>query len=116
VTMNEDASTFEVPEYIHSRLQPAIHMDYPTREEEFRILRGKLASPTDDLIREVVDILQQSHARDEDLSVRDGLNIARYAHRLLKFFKKLGMREALDQSLQQIAGETRASLDGPKLV
>lgn len=116
VTMNEDASTFEVPEYIHSRLQPAIHMDFPTREEEYRILRGKLDGPSDDLISQVVELLQQSHAKDEDLSVRDGLNIARYAYRLVKFDADLDERRALDQSLQQITGENRASLDGPKLV
>jgi len=116
VTMNEDASTFEVPEYIYSRLQPAVHMDYPTREEEFRILRGKLDGPSDELIKEVVAVLQESHAKDEDMSVRDGLNIARYAHRLIKFYPKIGLRSALDQSILQIAGESRASLDGPKLV
>ena len=116
VTMNEDASTFEVPEYIHSRLQPAVHMDYPTREEEFRILRGKLAGPPDELIQHVVEVLQQSHVRDEDLSVRDGLNIARYAHRLLKFYDSMDVRKALEQSIVQITGESRVSLDGPKLV
>jgi hypothetical protein len=59
-------------------------MDFPTRDEEYRILRGKLDGPSDDLIRHVIDILQQSHSRDEDLSIRDGLNIARYAHRLIR--------------------------------
>src|SRR5208283_2009255 len=113
VTMNEDASTFEVPEYIYSRLQPAVHMDYPTREEEFRILRGKLDGPSDELIKEVVGVLQQSHAKDEDMSVRDGLNIARFAHRLIKFYPKIGLRKALDQSILQITGESRVSLDGP---
>ena len=92
--MNEDASTFEVPEYIHSGSQPAIHMDFPTRDEEFRILRGKLDGPSDELIQHVVDMLQQSHTRDEDLSVRDGLNIARYAYRLLKFNPKLERTES----------------------
>jgi MoxR-like ATPase len=90
VTMNEDASTFEVPEYIHSRLQPAIHMDFPTRDEEYRILRGKLAGPSDELLRQVVDLLQQSHAMDE--------------------------RRALDQSVMQVTGDGSGSLDGPKLV
>jgi len=116
VTMNEDASTFEVPEYIHSRLQPAIHMDFPTREEEFRILRGKLDGPSDQMLKQVVDLLQKSHARDEDLSIRDGLNIARYAHRLMKHQSKPDERKALDQSILQITGENRASFDGPKLV
>jgi MoxR-like ATPase len=116
VTMNEDASTFEVPEYIHSRLQPAIFMDFPTRDEEFRILRGKLDGPTDELIGHVVDMLQASHAQDEDLSVRDGLNIARYAHRLLKSDAELDERKALDQSFYQITGDERGTLDGPTLV
>ncbi len=107
---------FEIPEYIHSRLQPAIHMDFPSRSEEFRILRGKLDGPSDELIKQVVDILQHSHSRDEDLSIRDGLNIARFAHRLLKFVPKLDERNALDQSVLQITGESRVSLDGPRLV
>ena len=31
-TMNDDASTFELPEYIHSRLQPQIHIDFPENQ------------------------------------------------------------------------------------
>src|SRR5207245_10515144 len=34
-TMNDDASTFELPEYIHSRLQPQIWIDFPERDEEY---------------------------------------------------------------------------------
>ena len=41
VTMNEDASTFEVPEYIHSRLQPQIYIDFPEAEEELPDPQGK---------------------------------------------------------------------------
>ncbi len=33
-TMNDDASTFKFPEYIHSRLQPQIMIDFPEKEEE----------------------------------------------------------------------------------
>jgi hypothetical protein len=115
VTMNEDASTFEVPEYIHSRLQPSIHMDFPTRDEEYRILRGKLDGPSDTLIAAVVDILQDSHRRDQDLSVRDGLNIARYACRLIKHVPKLDERRAIDQAFLQVTGESRVLLNGPQL-
>jgi hypothetical protein len=91
-------------------------MDFPTREEEFRIIRGKLDSPPDELIKQVVDVLQESHSRDEDMSVRDGLNIARYAQRLLRFYPNMELRKALDQSVLQVTGESRAALDGPKLV
>ncbi len=116
VTMNEDASTFEVPEYIFSRLQPGIQMDYPTREEEYRILRTKLTAPPDDLLKAVVDLLQKSHSRDDELSIRDGLNIARYAHRLTKFNAGITQAQALIQSVSQIVGDTSVTFNGPSMV
>lgn len=42
-TMNDDSSTFDLPEYIHSRLQPQILIDFPERDEELAILREKSA-------------------------------------------------------------------------
>ena len=44
--MNDDASTFELPEYIHSRLQPQIFIDFPERDDE-RFLKTTKASFTD---------------------------------------------------------------------
>src|SRR5882672_6675895 len=38
-TMNDDASTFDLPEYIHSRLMPMIVIDFPEAEEELAILQ-----------------------------------------------------------------------------
>src|SRR5678809_630303 len=38
-TMNDDASTFDLPEYIHSRLQPQIFIDFPDKEEEEAIIK-----------------------------------------------------------------------------
>ncbi|MFN8857654.1 MAG: AAA family ATPase, partial [Planctomycetaceae bacterium] len=42
VTMNEDESTFEVPDYIQSRLQPTLTVGYPNRQDELAILRYHL--------------------------------------------------------------------------
>jgi MoxR-like ATPase len=78
-TMNDDASTFELPEYIHSRLQPQIHIDFPERDEELLILRNNLPFADDEVLEYVVEFLQTSHSADERYSVRDGINIARYA-------------------------------------
>ncbi len=36
-TMNEDSSTFDLPEYIHSRLQPQILIDFPSRRKSLRL-------------------------------------------------------------------------------
>src|SRR6266581_7620728 len=42
VTMNEDASTYEVPDYIMSRLQPTLHLGFPDKKDELEILKYHL--------------------------------------------------------------------------
>src|SRR3954470_40124 len=81
-TMNDDASTFDLPEYIHSRLQPQIMLDFPEREEEYLILRENLPFSPDEVLQYVTDFLQQAHAADESYTLRDGVNIARYILKL----------------------------------
>ena len=53
-TMNDDASTFELPEYIHSRLQPQIHIDFPERDEELLILKSNLPFADEEILEYVV--------------------------------------------------------------
>lgn len=84
VTMNEDASTYEIPEYIHSRLQPQIFLDFPEAEEEKRILRENLPFVDESIMDYVVNFLQRAHSGNENYTVRDGINIARYAAKRIK--------------------------------
>jgi MoxR-like ATPase len=81
-TMNDDASTFDLPEYIHSRLQPQITLDFPERYEEYAILKENLPFGEEHILNYVTDFLQQAHAADERYTVRDGINIARFAMKL----------------------------------
>jgi MoxR-like ATPase len=81
-TMNDDASTFELPEYIHSRLQPQILLDFPEREEELLILRENLPFAEEKVLDYVADFLQAAHRAEERYTVRDGINIARFALKL----------------------------------
>ena len=81
-TMNDDASTFDLPEYIHSRLQPQILIDFPAYDEELAIMKENLPFAGDDMLEYVTEFLQQAHANDERYTVRDGLNIARFALKL----------------------------------
>lgn len=104
VTMNEDASTFEVPEYIHSRLQPQIYIDFPEADEELMILRENLPFAEKEILNYVVDFLQRAHAADELYSVRDGINIARYALKMMKGAKKEG-KGLLPLAVERILGE-----------
>lgn len=105
-TMNDDASTFDLPEYIHSRLQPQILIDFPEKDEEFQILKENLPFAEDRILEYVTDFLQQAHAADERYSVRDGINIARYAIKLRSLATgREHERQALETSLIEILGE-----------
>src|SRR5579859_1528048 len=81
-TMNDDASTFELPEYIHSRLQPQILIDFPERHEELAILKENVPFAEDHILNYVTEFLQQAHSADERYTVRDGINIARFVMKL----------------------------------
>src|ERR1700682_2711403 len=81
-TMNDDASTFDLPEYIHSRLQPQILIDFPERHEEFAILRENLPFGDSQILSHVTDFRHRAHAADERSTARDGINIARFAMKL----------------------------------
>lgn len=104
VTINEDASTYEIPEYIHSRLQPQVFIDFPDRDDELLILKENLPFADEDILDYMVDFLQRAHLADEVYSVRDGINMARYA---LKMIRATGMarEEALHQAILNVLGD-----------
>lgn len=102
-TMNEDSSTYELPEYIHSRLQPQIHLDFPDHDEEKAILAANLPFADDRMLEYVTEFLQRSHASDESYTSRDGVNIARYALKLQA--NAGGDGDALRSSIRHILGE-----------
>ena len=79
VTMNEDESTYEVPDYILSRLQPTLNLGFPSRNDELAILKYHLPFAEDALLALTVEFLQQAHELKLDFSPRDGINVLRYA-------------------------------------
>ena len=83
-TMNEDASTYELPEYIHSRLMPQIYVDFPEEDEEKSILEAQVPFASEEVVAYVVAFLRAAHEQDLRYTVRDGINLARYAMKLLK--------------------------------
>uniref|UniRef100_UPI002FD8C4B5 MoxR family ATPase n=1 Tax=Thermodesulfobacterium commune TaxID=1741 RepID=UPI002FD8C4B5 len=110
VTMNEDASTFELPEYIQSRLQPQIFIDFPEAEEERYILKTNLPWLDETTVNYIVDFLQITHQYGEPYSVRDGVNIGRYVAKKLIFFNQtspatqIAVLEVLKEAISLILG------------
>ena len=105
-TMNDDASTFDLPEYIHSRLQPQILIDFPETEEEYAILKENLPFAEEQVLRYVTEFLQQAHQADERFTVRDGINVARYAMKLKRAATSpIDERMALELAISEVIGK-----------
>src|ERR1043165_3109389 len=89
-TMNDDASTFELPE----------------RDEEMHILRENLPFAEERILQYVTNFLQMAHAADERYTVRDGINIARFAIKLKSLAtERTHETAALETAIVQVLGE-----------
>ncbi len=104
VTMNEDSSTFEIPDYIISRLQPQIRIGFPDREEELEILRYNIPFAPEDALNMAVDFLQQSHSVDLPYSIRDGINAIRYSLKQNQTEPNTPYETLFEKSLRNILG------------
>ncbi|HEX2254645.1 MAG TPA: AAA family ATPase, partial [Thermoanaerobaculia bacterium] len=99
-TMNEDASTYEVPEYIHSRLMPQIFLDFPEEEEERAILEAQVPFADGEVLAYVLAFLRRAHEADLAYTVRDGINVLRYAMKILAQRGEAGSpEEAVEEAL-----------------
>lgn len=125
VTMNEDESTYEVPDYILSRLQPQLALGFPSRDDELMILKYHLPFAAAELLAITVDFLQKAHELKLDFSPRDGINILRYAIKRMSqnpdhpLSRDHAWREALEcvlgeeaRDLESLARRRRRALGG----
>jgi MoxR-like ATPase len=113
VTMNEDESTYEVPDYILSRLQPTLTLGFPDHDDEMAILKYHLPFAAADLLALTVEFLQQAHALKLDFSPRDGINLLRFAIKRMAqdADHPLSRDEAWRESLLCVLGEEAADLE-----
>jgi len=111
ITMNEDSSTFEIPDYIMSRLQPGIKIQFPEREDEMKILSYSLPFSSAQILDICVDYLQRAHGLDLPFSVRDGINIIRYALKLKESGEGADTDELFKKAVSQILGDDALDID-----
>ena len=114
VTMNEDASTYEVPDYILSRLQPTLKVEFPSKDHELAILQYHLPFAPAELLNLTVDFLQKAHQLDLSFSVRDGIHMVQYALKRMAQDPNhpLARDEAWREALTKVLGEEALNLDG----
>jgi len=120
VTMNQDDSTYEIPDYILSRLQPTLTVGFPNRQDELSILQYHLPFAADEMLTLTVDFLQQSHSLKLDYSARDGIQLLRYAMKRMSqdtthpVSKDALWREALEACLGDDALDLQAAYERRK--
>ena len=108
VTMNEDASTYEVPDYMLSRLQPTLGLGFPSRQDEMAILRYHLPFAKEDILSIAVSFLQDAHQLNLEYSLRDGLHLIQYA------VKRLAQDASHPVALDRIWQEALLKVLGPE--
>jgi MoxR-like ATPase len=117
VTMNQDDSTYEVPDYILSRLQPTLSLGFPARQDELAILQYHLPFAPAEMLAFTVEFLQRAHGLNLDYSPRDGINLLRYALKRLgqnpdhPLSQDAAWREALEACLGRDALDLDALAD-----
>ena len=113
VTMNHDESTFEIPDYILSRLQPTLTLNMPNAQDEMSILEYHLPFAEKELLLMTVNFLQKSHQLDLDFSPRDGLHILQYAMKRLAQDKEhpLAKDEIWKEAVMKVLGDDSLDLD-----
>lgn len=111
-TMNDDASCFELPEYIKSRLHPYISLDFPDRSEERKILEVNLPHANPVVLDYVADFLNVARKEGEEYTPRDGIHVANYASKMVDYEHSCGRDldpgAATVTSVEQILGVRQA--------
>ncbi len=113
ITMNQDDSTYEIPDYILSRLQPSLPLGFPSRKDEMSILQYHLPFAEKEMLAMTVDFLQRAHELKLDFSARDGINLLRYALKRLSqdATHPLSKDQAWHEALQFCLGEDALDLE-----
>ena len=114
VTMNEDASTYEVPDYILSRLQPTLELEFPNKKDEMAILKYHLPFVPNEMLALTVEFLQEAHELDLGYSPRDGIHILQFALKRLAQDPEhpLSQDEAWREALTKVLGDDALDLKG----
>ncbi len=113
ITMNQDESTFEIPDYILSRLQPTLTVGFPDKQDEMAILQYHLPFAEAEMLAMTVEFLQHSHELKLDFSPRDGINLLRYAIKRMMQDPShpVARDDAWREALEKCLGEDALDLD-----
>ncbi len=79
---------------------PQIYVDFPEEDEERQILETQVPFAEAEVVDYVLSFLRVAHERDLRYTVRDGINLVRYAMKMLKRREAPNARHAVRTALR----------------
>ncbi|HNU84004.1 MAG TPA: MoxR family ATPase, partial [Thermoanaerobaculia bacterium] len=92
---------------------PQIVLDFPEEEEERAILRARVPFADEEVLAYVLRFLRAAHAADLRYTARDGINLVRYAMKVLHRREAPDARAAVRRALAlAVEEDARELFDG----
>lgn len=106
-TMNTDASVYELPGYIQSRLKPTIELVSPPWEIQERIVREKSQGVAPGILDHALSVLEDRIEKGLVDSVRDSLALVQYANKL----RETNIASPVETAAKQVLGANHHDLE-----
>ena len=104
-TMNEDSSTYQLPEYIRSRLRPRLEMPDPDAKTIEQIIVSNLRTIQSEVLARVMTFLKKSMSVQKNFSLRQAIQIAAFVSKRLKQQPEADVELLLQESIELNAGK-----------
>ena len=105
-TMNEDASVFNLPEYIRSRLRPRLEVPEPDDATLRQIIKSNLSFIDDKVLEAVMAFLRVADTREQAFSLRQAVQLAGLTSKICASDKNIKIAGAVEEGARLIADVT----------
>lgn len=105
-TMNDDASAYELPDYITSRLMPRIELESLTDDDLYASLHASVPQAHERDVLQLIGLIRHLEGRGFETSVRDAVLVARYLSKRMRTERsaQTNSREVLREAIELTLG------------
>ena len=107
-TMNEDSSTYQLPEYIRSRLKPRLKIPRHSEDDIRQVIECNLPFVNEDVVNEVVKFMVDASDKEHLYSARIAIQIADLSNKYLTYYlsknEKATVKEVVKEGVNDIIG------------
>ncbi len=111
-TMNEDASVYNLPEYIKTRLRPRITVPQPDEAELRQIIDAGLPFIDEKVVEEVMKYLQMAQSNEKAFSPRQAVQLAALASKVCIGDPEADLEQTVAECAHAVADITLRSNGG----